>query len=430
MNRSVSVGIVALVVIGFLAGTAGIGVPMAMSDTDVGESASSQSITATQPTAQDSSATTTVADESIASDSQDFDTTTFQITVHENGSATWTFQHEQRFDAENESEEREAFEEFAEEFEEEETGLYERFVTQAQRMTDSGAETTDRKMEATGFNRSATVDDRFGTRGIVEMSFTWNGFAEVEDGTVEVGDVFEQMYIGSDQSIVIIAGDGLTFDRIGPEDGAQPSHNTLENADSVQWQGEQQFLDGNPRAVFVTDGSGGENDETGSAVSPITNGDDAALYLALGALLVLGIGGAAVWYRRRNSGSETDGHTATDAGATAQSNVTSAEQTDLDATASSAGESHDEDSTNGASPLANEELLTDEDRVIKLIRENGGRMKQVNIVEETGWSKSKVSMLLSDMEEEGTISKLRVGRENIISLEGFEPEATKSPFEE
>ncbi len=74
--------------------------------------------------------------------------------------------------------------------------------------------------------------------------------------------------------------------------------------------------------------------------------------------------------------------------------------------------------------------MTDEDRVVALIRENGGRMKQVNIVEETGWSKSKVSMLLSDMEDEGTISKLRVGRENIISLEGFEPEATKSPFEE
>jgi hypothetical protein len=34
------------------------------------------------------------------------------------------------------------------------------------------------------------------------------------------------------------------------------------------------------------------------------------------------------------------------------------------------------------------------------------------------------------METNGSISKLRVGRENIISLEGFEPEATKSPFDE
>jgi hypothetical protein len=39
-------------------------------------------------------------------------------------------------------------------------------------------------------------------------------------------------------------------------------------------------------------------------------------------------------------------------------------------------------------------------------------------------------MLLSDMEDGGEISKLRVGRENIISLAGEEPEAAGSPFEE
>ena len=75
-------------------------------------------------------------------------------------------------------------------------------------------------------------------------------------------------------------------------------------------------------------------------------------------------------------------------------------------------------------------MLSDEDRVRALLEDNGGRMKQVKIVDETEWSKSKVSMLLSDMEDEGDISKLRVGRENIISLAGQEPEAAGSPFEE
>jgi uncharacterized membrane protein len=65
-----------------------------------------------------------------------------------------------------------------------------------------------------------------------------------------------------------------------------------------------------------------------------------------------------------------------------------------------------------------------------MLKDHGGRMKQVKIVEETGWSKSKVSMLLSDMEDEGTISKLRVGRENVISLAGHEPEAAGSPFDD
>jgi len=73
---------------------------------------------------------------------------------------------------------------------------------------------------------------------------------------------------------------------------------------------------------------------------------------------------------------------------------------------------------------------SDEDRVVALLEANGGRMKQVNIVAETEWSKSKVSMLLSEMDEDGTISKLRVGRENIISLDGDEPAAAGSPFDD
>lgn len=83
-----------------------------------------------------------------------------------------------------------------------------------------------------------------------------------------------------------------------------------------------------------------------------------------------------------------------------------------------------------ASTIPEEELMDDKDRVLILLHDNGGRMRQVNIVNETGWSKSKVSVLLSDMDEEDLISKLRVGRENLISITGDEPEAARSPFED
>jgi uncharacterized membrane protein len=74
-------------------------------------------------------------------------------------------------------------------------------------------------------------------------------------------------------------------------------------------------------------------------------------------------------------------------------------------------------------------ILTNEEQVLRLLESNGGRMRQSHIVEATEWSKSKVSMLLSEMEREGMISKLRVGRENIISRPGFEPEAAHSSLE-
>ena len=43
-------------------------------------------------------------------------------------------------------------------------------------------------------------------------------------------------------------------------------------------------------------------------------------------------------------------------------------------------------------------------------------MKQARIVKETGWSNAKVSQLLSSMDEDDRIDKLRIGRENLISF--------------
>lgn len=60
--------------------------------------------------------------------------------------------------------------------------------------------------------------------------------------------------------------------------------------------------------------------------------------------------------------------------------------------------------------------LTDEERIIRLLASNSGRMKQSRIVDETNWSKAMVSRLLSAMEEDNEITKLTVGREIIILL--------------
>lgn len=82
------------------------------------------------------------------------------------------------------------------------------------------------------------------------------------------------------------------------------------------------------------------------------------------------------------------------------------------------------------STITEEDLLSDDDRVLLLLQDNEGRMKQANIVHETGWSKSKVSVVLSEMDDEDLISKLPIGRENIICITGDEPEAARSPFED
>jgi hypothetical protein len=106
-------------------------------------------------------------------------------------------------------------------------------------------------------------------------------------------------------------------------------------------------------------------------------------------------------------GSEPDGSTAT--GASDQAPVR------VDDGPEAAGEDGGTDSDGGDDGV-DVSLLSDEERVEHLLREAGGRMKQATIVKETGWSDAKVSQLLSSMAEEGRVNKLRLGRENLISL--------------
>ncbi|WP_224271123.1 helix-turn-helix transcriptional regulator [Haloprofundus salinisoli] len=75
-----------------------------------------------------------------------------------------------------------------------------------------------------------------------------------------------------------------------------------------------------------------------------------------------------------------------------------------------------------------EPTLTDEERIMQLLEAHDGQMRQVEIVEEVEWSKAKVSRLLSQLDEDGKITKLRLGRENLICTRGREPEASRSPF--
>lgn len=71
--------------------------------------------------------------------------------------------------------------------------------------------------------------------------------------------------------------------------------------------------------------------------------------------------------------------------------------------------------------------VSDTERIRELLVENDGRMRQSDIVDSVDWSKAKVSRLLSELEDEEEISKLRLGRENLVCLPGNEPSASRSP---
>ena len=72
------------------------------------------------------------------------------------------------------------------------------------------------------------------------------------------------------------------------------------------------------------------------------------------------------------------------------------------------------------------ELLTDEERIERLLLQAGGRMSQADIVENTHWSSPSVSRKLSAMEDEGLITRVQVGRGNLVFLDGHQPDISGS----
>jgi uncharacterized membrane protein len=80
--------------------------------------------------------------------------------------------------------------------------------------------------------------------------------------------------------------------------------------------------------------------------------------------------------------------------------------------------------TSAGEAAANGAPRSKEDEVFQVIKEHGGQMRQADLVDETEWSKATVSRLLSTLEDDGRVEKIRVGRGNVVRLtEGADEDA-------
>jgi hypothetical protein len=298
----------------------------------------------------------------------------------------------------DDEEDREAFERLAEEFE---GGNVEGALSADvfERVADEAGDEGDREMEVEDVDREteATAD-----AGTLELQFQWTGFADVEDDRMEVGDAFSVdgepwlPSLSSDQRLVIYVPDGYAVE----------SASTSVDDGALVWEGPHDFDDGEPHATLVASG------QLGEGLSPLTVGlglGFLAAVVLLAALIVQRRGGSDPW---RREGGEPGGVTPVASGPEREGrNEPAGSTADPEAGSEPAGTDGD-DPFGGVDP----ELLSDEERVVRLLEANDGRMKQADIVVETDWSNAKVSQLLSSMAEEGRIEKLRIGRENLITL--------------
>lgn len=249
---------------------------------------------------------------------------------------------------------------------------------------------TNRAMTLTGGDWSYwTTEDV----GVLAFEFEWHNFAQVDGERLHLGDAFRTE--NGTWLPELPAGYRLTID--APSDYAVESSPPDKGVDNgmITWDGPLQFVPGEIAVTYVqiddmtpTPTPTPSPTPTPTATPTDTplpgtgDGDGSIPYVLLGVIAVLILLGVA--YAREWSQSGGD-------------NVESS------------------DSSDGAGPV-DPELLSDEERVLRLLEDHGGRMKQAKIVEETGWSNAKVSQLLSEMAEDDQVEKLRLGRENIISL--------------
>lgn len=366
-----------------------------------------------------------------------------RINVTESGDAVWTI--ESRFRLSDRSE-TDAFLEYGEEIADgEREGVYDRSMFDPH--VEAAADATDREMaiRGAGWNepRLRSPDGSEPTVGVLSYSFTWTEFAAVNGTRIHVGDAFQGAdgpwlsALVADQRLVIQSPSNHGFHDynlpVSPQDSA------------LVVDGPYQFSEDELEVTFLRGAGEGATGGTGGSLP-------ASAELLLGGLVVLAVGIAAASYALARRSSDPDWSPAArivdtvaserrdraddspqrsgssgssdrrDSNRPAAPETRAPDTTRREATTESAGQTfaYVEESDERTETI-DPELLSDEERVLRLLRRNGGRMKQGSIVSETGWSNAKVSQLLSQMAEDGEIDKLRIGRENLITLPEVDP---------
>jgi hypothetical protein len=322
--------------------------------------------------------------------------TRLEVQLQDDGDARWTLVATVPLDDEDDVEN---FRSFAETYEQGEQD-FRLGVETFRQAADEASVATGREMSVGAANRSAglvneTVENGTdGRYGELRVSFTWEGFARIgENGTMRVGDAFDTTGgtwlpgLGPNQTLVIRSPPGYT-------EPTAPAGTEIVGGD-LRWEGPRTFEPGYFEITYQPDPDGTDD---GRGVSTVLLAG--ALALSAAALLL----GLYLLWRRRDGmePEEVD------------------PEPDLEPDPDPDPEPEEPEPDPGPEPDPDPEpdleLLSDEERVEYLLERNGGRMKQANIVKETGWSNAKVSQLLSSMEDEDRIDKLRIGRENLISL--------------
>lgn len=302
----------------------------------------------------------------------DADSVLLGVSVAENGSAQWTVRYRIAIETENETA---AFESLQADIRDNESAFLSGFESRMQSTVAAAENATGRAMSASGFDIE-TSQQPVSQSGFVTYSFRWSGFAVVDGDRLRIGDAISGLFLDSQTTLTIGWPSEYVVRQVSPNPDDQ-------GETSVTWEGRLSFTSTEPRLVV------GPPPGLLAEWWPFVVG---------GGLLVVLVGGGLVWYRRREDsplvpplgGGDVAGGTVTD----------SSQQSSSD--------------TGDSSPPA--ELLSNEEQVLQLVEDRGGRMKQQDVVSELDWTEAKTSQVINGMQDDGDLEVFRIGRENVLKL--------------
>lgn len=288
----------------------------------------------------------------------DPDQVVMAVDLDEAGDARWRMEYRIALTTD---EEVAAFEELQADIEANASAYVDRHRERMARTAADGETATGRTMAIE--NVSVATERRFVDReyGIVTYRFTWTNFARVDGSQLHAGDALVGLFLTENTDLVVRWPAGYDRVEVAPEP-------TTADDRSIRWNGPVEFDDDEPRVVVSSDA-----------------GDGAGLpWLLVGAVLLVAVAAVGGAYYLR--GGSSDGIAGDD----------------------------------GAVPDA--ELLSNEEQVLRLIEDRGGRLKQQEVAEALDWTDAKTSKVVRSLREEGELEGFRLGRENVLRLpEAEEP---------
>jgi hypothetical protein len=369
----------------------------------------------------------------IADTQVDPDDVSLRVALQADGSAAWTIEYRVRLDDDNTTR---AFESLRDDIAANDTQYVSEFRGRMVATADTAENATGREMRIRNVSVDATRQQLPQEYGVLTYTFVWTNFAAVDDGSITAGDALAGFFLDSETTLQLSWPAGYAVETVQPEPDDLRTESRI-----AAWNGPVEFGANEPTLVVTRGDTGGSTSTTvdgGDGGGSGGSGDgEAGGNLPVGAIVavVLAAVVAVGFLYRQRAGSDASGTpdgTAPGDGPPPDSTAPETQPADGDAgaaTGTAAAGSADADPGDGsagadsggaATPPWEDELLSNQEKVLALVEAKGGRMKQQEVAQTLEWTDAKTSQVVGKMREADELEAFRLGRENVLVLPGEE----------